>query len=236
MHLDALHAASSAGGRRRARRPSASCTASSRRTSSPDQVTSVLREASGQLVLEVRKTIDFYRATAPVERLSRIVLSGGAWQAVGLVDMLASEFGAPVDVFDPFRRITRPSRGIGIDAVGPGLCGRGRPRDAAGRRPMIRVNLLANAPGAAPKQIGCRANSAPRRSGLVAARRHGHRRRVGWWWYLHRERGAPRRRRSPPRRASSRGSRTSPTLVDQRVGAQGRAHRAARRSSIGCAP
>lgn len=86
---------------------------------SPDQVTNVLREASGQLVLEVRKTIDFYRATAPVERLSRIVLSGGAWQAVGLVEMLASEFGAPVDVFDPFRRITRPSRGLGVDVVGP---------------------------------------------------------------------------------------------------------------------
>ena len=67
----------------------------------------MLREASAQLVLEVRKTVDFYRATAPVERLSRIVLSGGAWQAVGLVDLLASEFGAPVDVFDPFRRVTR---------------------------------------------------------------------------------------------------------------------------------
>ncbi len=86
---------------------------------SPEQVAAMLREASGQLVLEVRKTIDFYRATAPVERLSRIVLSGGAWQAVGLVDMLASEFGAPVDVFNPFRRITRPSRGIGVDVVGP---------------------------------------------------------------------------------------------------------------------
>jgi len=54
-----------------------------------------------------------------VEKLSRIVLSGGAWQAVGLVDLLASEFGAPVDVFDPFRRVARPSRGVGIDAAGP---------------------------------------------------------------------------------------------------------------------
>jgi type IV pilus assembly protein PilM len=86
---------------------------------SPDQAATVLREASAQLVLEVRKTIDFYRATAPVEKLSRIVLSGGAWQAVGLVDLLASEFGAPVDVFDPFRRVTRPSRAIGADAAGP---------------------------------------------------------------------------------------------------------------------
>jgi type IV pilus assembly protein PilM len=85
----------------------------------PEQVSSVLREASSQLVLEIRKTVDFYRATAPVDKLSRIVLSGGAWQAVGFVDLLTAEFGAPVDVFDPFRRVTRPSRGPGADLVGP---------------------------------------------------------------------------------------------------------------------
>ena len=88
---------------------------------SRDQVAALLREASAQLVLEVRKTVDFYRATAPVEKLSRVVLSGGAYQAVGLVDLLASEFGAPVDVFDPFRRVTRPSRAIGADTTGPGF-------------------------------------------------------------------------------------------------------------------
>jgi len=85
----------------------------------PEQVSSVLRQASQQLVLEVRNTIDFYRATAPVEKLSRIVVSGGAYDAVGFVDMLATEFGAPVDVLDPFRRITRPARGIGVEAAGP---------------------------------------------------------------------------------------------------------------------
>ena len=84
-----------------------------------DQVASVLREASAQLVLEVRKTVDFYRATAPVEKINRVVLSGGAYQAVGLVDMLASEFDAPVDLFDPFRRVTRSSRTIGADVTGP---------------------------------------------------------------------------------------------------------------------
>lgn len=84
-----------------------------------DQVAGVLRDSSAQLVQEVRKTIDFYRATSPIERLSRVVLSGGAWEAVGLVDMLASEFGAPVDVFDPFRRVTRSTRSTGADSVGP---------------------------------------------------------------------------------------------------------------------
>jgi type IV pilus assembly protein PilM len=84
-----------------------------------DQVASVLRDSSAQLVLEVRKTVDFYRATSPIERLSRVVLSGGAWEAVGLVDLLASEFGAPVDVFDPFRRVARSTRSTGADSVGP---------------------------------------------------------------------------------------------------------------------
>ena len=79
----------------------------------------MLRDASAQLVVEIRKTVDFYRATSPIDRLSRLVLSGGAWEAVGLVDLLASEFGAPVDVFDPFRRVTRSNRTAGADGVGP---------------------------------------------------------------------------------------------------------------------
>ncbi len=84
-----------------------------------DQVATVLRDSSAQLVLEVRKTVDFYRATSPIDRLSRVVLSGGAWEAVGLVDLLASEFGAPVDVFDPFRRVTKSARATGAESVGP---------------------------------------------------------------------------------------------------------------------
>ncbi|MEO8070923.1 MAG: type IV pilus assembly protein PilM [Acidobacteriota bacterium] len=84
-----------------------------------DHLRDVLRTASAQLVVEVSKTVDFYRATAPVEKISRVVLSGGASEAVGLADLLASEFGAPVDVFDPFRRVTRTSRAIGSEVTGP---------------------------------------------------------------------------------------------------------------------
>jgi type IV pilus assembly protein PilM len=84
-----------------------------------DQIAAVRREASAQVVLEIRKTIDFYRATAPVEKIGRIVLSGGACQALGLSDLLASEFGASVDVFDPFRRVSRSGRGPGADLSGP---------------------------------------------------------------------------------------------------------------------
>ncbi len=86
---------------------------------SREQAIGLLRDATTQLILEIRKTVDFYRATAPVETLSRLVVSGGACGAEGLVEMLAAEFSAPVDVFDPFRRITRPKNAVGADVTGP---------------------------------------------------------------------------------------------------------------------
>ena len=89
---------------------------------SREQALGLLRDASAQLILEIRKTVDFYRATAPVEKLSRVVVSGGACGAEGLVEMLTAEFGAPVDVFDPFRRIAKPKGPVGplgVDASGP---------------------------------------------------------------------------------------------------------------------
>jgi type IV pilus assembly protein PilM len=84
-----------------------------------DHVSSVQRDVTSQLVVEIRKTVDFYRATAPVEALSRCVLSGGGWRADGLADLLAAEFDAPVEVFDPFRRVDRSRRGLVADDQGP---------------------------------------------------------------------------------------------------------------------
>jgi type IV pilus assembly protein PilM len=80
-----------------------------------EQAAAVLRETTSQLILEIRKTVDFYRTTAPIDALGRIVLSGGAWQAEGLADLLTAEFGATVDVLDPFRRVARAS---GLDFEG----------------------------------------------------------------------------------------------------------------------
>ena len=84
-----------------------------------DQAASILRDVSTQCVLEIRKTIDFYRANAPIETMSRVVLSGGSHQAEGLRELLAAEFSAPVDVFDPFRRVVRPKKVHGNAPVGP---------------------------------------------------------------------------------------------------------------------
>jgi type IV pilus assembly protein PilM len=78
----------------------------------------VMRDASRQLVFEVRATVDAYRAAAPAGRLHRIALSGGGSSAVGLFELLTAEFGIPVDVLDPFRRVNRPKAAKG-EPAGP---------------------------------------------------------------------------------------------------------------------
>jgi Tfp pilus assembly PilM family ATPase len=78
-----------------------------------------MRDVTTQFILEIRKTIDFYRATAPIGTLSHVVLSGGACQVEGLADLLSTEVAAPVELFDPFRRVTRLRRSPAADAGGP---------------------------------------------------------------------------------------------------------------------
>jgi type IV pilus assembly protein PilM len=65
----------------------------------------VLRAVTDNVMLEILKTFDFFKATAPSGRIDRIVVSGGASRAEGFVEMLSERFEVPVDVFDPFRKV-----------------------------------------------------------------------------------------------------------------------------------
>jgi len=81
-----------------------------------DAALGVVRDLHQQLMLEVRKTLDFHRASSAIAHVDRVVLSGGACQIDGLRGLLASELETDVDVCDPFRHITRPT---GTDVGGP---------------------------------------------------------------------------------------------------------------------
>ena len=58
------------------------------------------------LLLEIEKTFDFFAANRPSARLDRIVLSGGASRGPELAAAIAGRFDAPVERFDPFRKMT----------------------------------------------------------------------------------------------------------------------------------
>jgi len=70
-----------------------------------DDVRPVLHAVTENLLLEIQKTFDFYKATAASDQIDRIVLSGGASAVDGFADALADRFGVAVEHFDPFRQV-----------------------------------------------------------------------------------------------------------------------------------
>ena len=77
----------------------------------------VLRAVSENVMLEVQKTFDFFKATAASDRIDRIMISGGASRAEGFSEMLGERFGAPVEQFDPFKRVAFDGRKLGGEAA-----------------------------------------------------------------------------------------------------------------------
>jgi len=67
----------------------------------------IIETVSDILALEVKKTIDFYRATAAEgdTTIQKILIAGGGSKLPGLSDYLSRRFEIPVEVFNPFRQI-----------------------------------------------------------------------------------------------------------------------------------
>ena len=79
-----------------------------------DEVKPVLHAMTENVLLEIQKTFDFFKATASSDRIDRIVLSGGASRVDGFAQALEERFGAPVETFDPFRKIAFEAK-LGIN-------------------------------------------------------------------------------------------------------------------------
>ncbi|MEQ1870029.1 MAG: type IV pilus assembly protein PilM [Vicinamibacterales bacterium] len=72
---------------------------------SMDDVRPILHAMTENVLLEIHKTFDFFRATATSDRIDRILLSGGASSVDGFAQALEARFEAPVERFDPFKNI-----------------------------------------------------------------------------------------------------------------------------------
>ncbi|HVB38518.1 MAG TPA: type IV pilus assembly protein PilM [Vicinamibacterales bacterium] len=72
---------------------------------SADDVRPVLRAMNENVLLEIQKTFDFFKATTSAERIDRILVSGGASRVDQFKEMLEERFDTPVEAFDPFRAV-----------------------------------------------------------------------------------------------------------------------------------
>jgi type IV pilus assembly protein PilM len=82
-----------------------------------DDAKPVLRAVSENVMLEIQKTFDFFKATASSDKIDRIMLCGGASRAEGFNEMLSERFEAPVEQFDPFKRVTFDNKKFQVDAA-----------------------------------------------------------------------------------------------------------------------
>src|SRR6185369_4089609 len=77
----------------------------------------VLRAVTENVLLEIQKTFDFFKATAASDQIDRIMLSGGASRVDGFRDMVQDRFNAPVEEFDPFKAVAWDAKKLGGDAI-----------------------------------------------------------------------------------------------------------------------
>jgi type IV pilus assembly protein PilM len=73
----------------------------------------VLRAVTENVLLEIQKTFDFFKATAASDQIDRVILSGGASRVDGFQEMLQERFNAPVESFDPFRTVAWDTKKLG---------------------------------------------------------------------------------------------------------------------------
>jgi type IV pilus assembly protein PilM len=71
-----------------------------------DDARNIIHSVSEIVALEVSKTFDFFKTTSALQRIDRLLISGGSSQVIGLIDYLSEKFEIPTEPFDSFRNIT----------------------------------------------------------------------------------------------------------------------------------
>jgi len=82
-----------------------------------DDAQPVLRAVTENVLLEIQKTFDFFRATASSDTIDRIMLSGGTSRVEGLREALQERFDTEVEDFDPFKTVEWDAKKLGADAA-----------------------------------------------------------------------------------------------------------------------
>ncbi len=72
----------------------------------PAQAQHVIESVTEILCLEIQKTYDFFKSTTTVDRIDRMIVSGGAAHTPGLIETLARKFEIPAEKFNSFKKIS----------------------------------------------------------------------------------------------------------------------------------
>jgi len=77
-----------------------------------------IRSVSEILLLEIQKTMDFFRQNTTGEAVQNIYLAGGSARVEGLADLLRQDLNVPVEIIDPFRKVHIDETKFDLDYIG----------------------------------------------------------------------------------------------------------------------
>jgi len=78
------------------------------------EVQPVLQAMTENVLLEIQKTFDFFKASASSDRIDRVLLSGGASRVDGFQKALEERFATTIEPFNPFQSIGFDATKLGV--------------------------------------------------------------------------------------------------------------------------
>jgi type IV pilus assembly protein PilM len=79
-----------------------------------EEVLPVLHAMTENVLLEIQKTFDFFKASASSDKIDRVLLSGGASRVDGFQKALEERFATVIEPFNPFQKISFDAGKLGI--------------------------------------------------------------------------------------------------------------------------
>jgi type IV pilus assembly protein PilM len=74
----------------------------------------ILQAMTDNVLLEIQKTFDFFKASATSDRIDRVLLSGGASRVDGFQKALEDRFATVIEPFNPFQKVAFDPGKLGI--------------------------------------------------------------------------------------------------------------------------
>ena len=83
----------------------------------PDNVFPVLQTTAENIVSEIQKTFDFFKATTQEERIDQVYLAGGSSRLQGLRELLMERLETQVEILNPFNALTVSAKDVDAEMV-----------------------------------------------------------------------------------------------------------------------
>ncbi len=88
----------------------------------PDNVFPVLQSTAENIVSEIQKTFDFFKATTQEEKIDQVFLAGGSARLQGLRELLMERLDTQVEILNPFLALTVSAKDVDgeiVNQMGP---------------------------------------------------------------------------------------------------------------------